>query len=265
MKLRCTLLALAAALALALSLPNGLHAADTPPVFNATLTVGKEHRFILISAGGKTSSFLKLGDTFEGYALKAYDPKAGALDLEHDGKTVRVTLVADAAVTNAPLAPTPATLADAQAILNKIHIDEMLNRTLATQRKVFASQIERIGQNFPGADPADVEDLKKRMTDLFESALDVGKLKEDLTRIYSESFSKDELDQLSAFYDTPLGQTLLAKQPEIQQKMQASVMPRMAELGPKIQGMARDFALQQRAKMNGTPAPAPATAPAPKP
>ena len=258
MKLRLFIFALASALA--------LHAADTTPVFNATLTVGKEHRFVLVSPAGKTSQFLRLGDSFEGYTLKAYDPKASALDLEHDGKTVRVTLVSDAAVGNGPLAPTPATLADAQAILNKIHIDDLLDRTLAQQKKLFTTQISRIDQNFPNADPADLADLKKRIMAEFESVLDVGKMKEDITRIYSETFSREELDQISAFYDTPLGQTLLAKQPEVQQKMQASIMPRMAELGPKIQSMARDFAMEQQAKSAAAQnVVAPTPAPAPKP
>lgn len=265
MKLRLFLFALASTLALA--------AADAPPVFNATLTVGKEHRFILVSSAGKTSSFLKVGETFEGYTVKAYDAKSATLDLEHDGKVVRVTLASDASVANAPAAsatPVHATIEDAQAILNKIHIDDMLERTLAQQKKVFATQIDRIGQNFPNADPAAVEDLKKRMTELFESTLDAGKMKDDLTRIYSETFTKDELNQISSFYDTPLGQTLLAKQPEIQQKMQASIMPRMAEMGPKMQSMAREFAMEQKAKMSGgavapSAAPAPAPVPAAKP
>ena len=89
MKLRLILLALASTLA--------LRAADTLPIFNATLTVGKEHRFILVS-GSKTSTFLKLGENFEGYTLKAFDAKTATLDLEHEGKIAHVTLAADAAV-----------------------------------------------------------------------------------------------------------------------------------------------------------------------
>lgn len=260
MKFRLLVLALASAFV--------LHAADTTPLFNATLTVGKEHRFVLVSPAGKTSQFLRLGDSFEGYTLKAYDPKAAALDLEREGKTIRVTLVSDAAVGNAPLASTPATIADAAAVMSKIHIEDLLERSIAQQKKMFTTQIDRIGANFPNADKDDVAALQKKIMAEFESTLDVGKLKDDITRIYSETFSKDELEQISAFYDTPLGHTLLAKQPEVQQKMQASVMPRMAELGPKIQSMARDFAMEQKAKMSGAapaPAPAPAPTPAPKP
>src|SRR5687768_13155499 len=105
MTLRLTLLALASAIA--------LRAADALPLFNATLTVGKEHRFVLVDATGKASSFLRLGEKFDGYTLKSYDAKEGALELERDGKTSRVMLVADAAVTDGPALALPATIEDA--------------------------------------------------------------------------------------------------------------------------------------------------------
>ena len=102
MTLRLTLLALASAVA--------LHAADALPQFNATLTVGKEHRFVLVDATGKASSFLRLGEKFAGHTLKAYDPKTGVLELERDGKISRLTLVADAAVGSGPELAMPATI-----------------------------------------------------------------------------------------------------------------------------------------------------------
>lgn len=228
-----------------------LRAADGLPVFNATLTVGKEHRFVLVSSTGKASEFIRIGDTFEGFKLKAYDAKTSTLDVERDGTVSHLTLAADAAVTHAALAPTPATIADAAAVMNKMQIDAMLERTVAQQKKMFSTQIESIGRNFPNADKADLEVFQKKLLAEFESVLDVGRMKSDITRIYSETFSKEELNQISAFYDTPLGQLLLTKQPEMQQKVQASILPRMAELGPKIQSMARDFAMEQKSKQQG--------------
>jgi hypothetical protein len=53
MKFRLTLLALFSALA--------VRAADALPQFNATLTVGKEHRFVLVHANAKPTAFHPLG------------------------------------------------------------------------------------------------------------------------------------------------------------------------------------------------------------
>jgi hypothetical protein len=259
MKLRLLILALASTLV--------LHAADPLPVFNATLTVGKEHRFILIS-GSKTSPFLKLGDAFEGYTLKAFDAKTSTLDLEREGKTSHVTLAADASVENGPAAstaPVHATIADAAALMNKMHLDDVLQRTVDMQRKAIGNSVSGIGKNFPNASPEDVAAFQQKVMDMVNSSLDPVKMKDDITRIYSETFSKDEVDQISAFYDTPIGQVMLAKQPEVQQKMQTAMMQTAGQIGPKIQSMARDFVLEQKAKLGGAPAPAAAPAPSPAP
>ncbi len=263
MKLRPFLPALLIA-ALALSLSNGLRAAEALPVFNATLAMGRETRFLLQGIAGKTSPWLKVGDSFDGYVVKAYDAKAAALDLERDGKVARITLVSEGSVTNAPAAPTPATLADATALMNKIHLEDVLERAVSQQRKMIGASVGSIGKNFPNAAPEDVATLEKNIMDMVNASLDPVKMKEDVTKIYSETFSKDELDQISAFYDTPFGQVMLAKQPEVQAKMQTAMMQSAGQIGPKIQKMARDFAIEQKTKMSGGAAPAPA-APAPKP
>src|SRR5688500_7193170 len=130
-------------LVFSLAIATFVHAAEALPKFNATLTVGKEHRFVLIDSSAKASSFLALGESFAGYKLKAYDAKSGALDVERDGKLSRLTLVGDAAVANAAPAALPGTIADAQGVLNKMNFEEMMERTLQGQRKVLATQFQR--------------------------------------------------------------------------------------------------------------------------
>jgi uncharacterized protein len=237
------------------------YAADQLPLFNATLTVGKDHRFMLVSQPeGKSSSWLKIGDSFEGYTLKAFDAKANALDLERDGKVSRVAIVADAAVEKgAASTSTVATLADAEAVMNKIHIDEMLDRTVEVQKKMVWTSIERtMIAKLPDSAKDDVAGFRQKVMDEVGKLLDPAQMKADITKVYSETFSKEELNQISSFYDTPLGQTLLAKQPEIQEKMQTAMMPRMSELAPKLQQLGRDFGAQMKAKQaaaagGGTP------------
>lgn len=261
MKLRILLFALGCAVS--------LRAADALPLFNATLTVGKNHRFVLVDAHGKASPFLALGETFAGYTLKSYDPKAGALELEKDGVVSRVTLVADAATASAPAARIPATVADAEAVLNKMHFEEMMERAMKGQKKMLAAQFERMGAQMAarGADPADVVEFQKKITAEVFSAIDAKTLKNDVSKIYSEVFSKEELDQISAFYGTPLGEMLNARQPEVQEKLGAIVQGRMMEVMPRVQKMGAEFAAQQKAKRAAATgaAPAPGSAPIPDP
>ncbi len=259
MKLRLTLLALATAIA--------LRAAEALPLFNATLTMGKEHRFVLVDAHGKASSFLALGESFAGYKLKHFDAKEGALELEKDGKVSRVTLVADAATVGAPAAKIPATIADAEAVLNKMKFEEMMERAMQGQKKMLANQFQKMSAQMAaqGADPADVAAFQKKIADEVFGVLDAKVLKNDVSKIYSEVFSKQELDQISAFYSTPLGEMLNAKQPEVQEKLGTIIQGRMMEVMPRVQKMGQEFAQQQKAKKAaGGAAPSPVPPPAPK-
>ena len=244
-----------------------LRAAESLPLFNAILTVGKEHRFVLLDASGKTSSFLTLGESFGGYKLKAFDAKAGVLELERDGRVSRVTLMSDAAIANAPAAKIPATVADAEVVLNKMKFEEMMERAMQGQKKMLAAQFQKMGAQMgaQGADPAEVTAFQKKITDEVFSVLDAKTLKNDVSKIYSEVFTKQELDQISAFYSTPLGEMLNTKQPEVQEKLGTIIQGRMMEVMPRVQKMGQEFAAQQKAKKAAAGgAAAPATSPAPK-
>lgn len=246
----------------ALLLAVGLHGAESAvPLFNATLSIGREHRFVLVDGQGKASSFLSLGETFAGFKLKAYDQKAGVLELERDGRIHQVTLVADGAIKDMPPPPVPATIADAESVLNKMHFEEMMERALGQQKKLVAAQFQQVGARMvaQGVDPAEAAAFQKKLTDEVLTILDPQQLKTDVTKIYSEVFTKQELDQLGAFYTTPLGEMLSAKQPAVQEKLGAIVQGRMAEVMPRVQKMGAEFAAAQKAKA------AAGTTPAPKP
>ncbi|HVZ65005.1 MAG TPA: DUF2059 domain-containing protein [Opitutaceae bacterium] len=233
------------------------HAADSVPLFNAVLSMGKTHRFVLAQPDGKASDWLNLGDTFQGYTIKAFDPATSTLDLERDGKTVQVKLVGDAATMNAPL-PTKATIADAQALLNKMHFEEMIAKALEGQKKAMASMVDQMAAQ-SGRSNVNKEDMvafQGKMMDEIMAAMNPSEMKDDVAKIYSDVFTKDELAGLSDFYSTPAGEALTAKQGEIQQKMQALMMPRMMAAMPKIRQMAQDFAAQQKAKAAAAAAPA---------
>lgn len=242
MKFRLTILAIASAVA--------LHAADALPLFNATLTVGKEHRFVLVDANGKASTFLRLGETFDDYKLKSYDAKGGALELERDGKTSRVTLVADAAVVAGPAAALPATIQDANVVLNKMRFEEMMDRVIGQQRKAMAANFEQMASRMTqqGVDKQEVGAFQKRLMDEVMSAMEPQQMKSDMAKIYSEVFTKQELDDMAAFFSTPLGQVMAAKQPDVQEKLGAAVQSRMMEVMPRVQQMGRDFSAQQKAR-----------------
>ena len=245
MKLRPVLFTL-----FALATAFALRAAEALPVFNAALTVGRDHRFVLVGADGTSSGFLSIGQSFAGYRLKAYDPQGPALDVERDGKVTRLALADDAKVKHADATPVRGTLADAEAVLNAMNYEQMMEKTMASARRQQGTMVDRMmGQMLPaGADRDAAVAFQKRMMDEIMSAKNFSEMKGEMTKVYSEVFTKDQLAALGSFYQSPAGQALSDKQPEIAEKMSALMMPRMMAMMPKIQQMVKDFAQEQKAK-----------------
>jgi uncharacterized protein len=245
MKLRLALLALA----LGAAMPA--HAADGVPLFNAALSIGRDHRFVLVNVKGESSGFLAIGQSFAGYTIKAYDAKAAALDLERDGKVTRVTLVADAKVQHKDAAPARATLADAEAVLGAMRFEEMMEKTMAGVRKQQSAMVDRMMAQMPmqsGTDREAAAAFQKKMIDEIMSAMNFSEMKGEVAKIYSETFTKDQLAALGAFYQSPAGQAFSDKQPEIATKMNELMTPRIMAVMPKVQQMAKQFAEEQKAK-----------------
>jgi hypothetical protein len=246
MKLRLFILALASSLA--------LRAADAVPIFNATLAMGRETRFILLSPAGKSSSWLKVGDDFEGYTLKAYDAKATALDLEREGKITRIKLASDASVANAPAAPTPGTLADAEDVLRKMKFGDMMKKMAAQQSKAMEPMLRQAAGQMKGVDPEKYIAFQKKMMDELLWVMAGPETQAAMAQAYSEVFSKDELAGLANFYGTPTGEALIDKQPEVSAKLNAFLMPRMMEMMPKMKQMQQDFMTEAKAGQAAAPA-----------
>lgn len=258
MKLRLTVLGLL--------LATALRAADALPVFNATLTVGKEHRFVLVNPTGKASGFLAVGESFDGYRLKSYDPKSGVLEVEKAGKVSPLTITADAAVVNAPATPAKATLDDAKTVLAAMNFEAMMDKTLAGVKKGQAAMIDQMISKMapPGASDEtkkEIAEMQKKVLETMMAGLSGEEMKNDVAKIYSEVFSKDELRQLGEFYQSPLGQVFTDKQPELTEKINGLMAPRMMAAMPKVQEMMRDFAMQQKAKRDAAKAAGGAAAP----
>jgi hypothetical protein len=250
-------------------------AAEALPLFNATLTVGKEHRFVLVSAGGRTSPFLRIGETFEGYKITGYDPKVDALDLEKDGRTTRITLVGDAAVGEAKPADTKATVADAEELMRVMKFDELMKSVMEAQKKAIgntlqqasAQSLARLGLNVSDEDKAAFLALQKEAVEDSLKVVVGPEMRNAMVKIYSETFTKQELDAVSAFYSTPAGQALNAKQPVVQEKMMGVMMPLVVQAQQGAQAKVREFTNQLRGKYGAAPLPGspPAAAPTPSP
>lgn len=254
-------------LAIAALAAGTIQAADSVPLFNAQMTTGAESRFVLLSADGQASGWLRLGDEFDGYKLKRFDAAAGALELERDGRTVKVMLVAEAAVKDGPAAvvATKATLADAENVLKVMKFEELMKKLAEQQSKTMAPMFKQMAERMKleGVDQEKFVALQQKIVGEMMNAMSAPDVQQAMAQVYSDVFSKEELTAMANFYATPVGQAMVDKQPEVTQKLNGVLMPKMMAMMPRIQQMTQQFAAEQKAAHAATPvAPAPA-APAP--
>jgi len=78
-------------------------------------------------------------------------------------------------------------------------------------------------------------DVQKGLMELLRRKMSWEKMKPQYVRIYSESFTEEEVTGMINFYRTPAGRSMLDKLPMVMAKSMELVQPLMKDLTPEIQ------------------------------
>ncbi len=228
-------------LALLLALAPAARAADDLPQFRSVLIDGQTNLFSLADGSG-AGRWVKLGEAFDGWKLASFDPVTQRLTLTRDGETRELGL-ADGSLANGST-PVAATVADADALLEKMRFEEMIEKALTTQQEAMAESMGQMmgKQKMSDADRARMAEFQQRAMKVMIDEMDIPGMRADVAKIYAGTFSAAELKAQADFYTTAGGQAMIDKQPALQQRIAELMMPRMMAAMPKIQAMAAEFA-----------------------
>jgi hypothetical protein len=209
----------------------------------------------------KTLRLLLIAPFFAGTALVAQY----AVPVEYVPPTP-----APAAVTPPPVQVDPVVAAD--AVLKAMHYDEMMDKAVDQQKQAALAYTRQMLEkmNLPGTSPQDLKAFEEKAMGAAWAGLSPKDIHANAVRVYDQVFTTDELVAIADFYNSPVGQSITAKQPQVQQKIMAGLRQQMMQVMPKIQQMTRDFSAKQQAKAAEDAAKAaaakpsaPATAPLP--
>lgn len=84
-----------------------------------------------------------------------------------------------------------------------------------------------------------IEAVSNDFAAAFGEAIDVEKLKVDLAAVYAEMFDESELQAMIDFYRTPVGQKLVARTPELTQKIAVMTQSSMQDMFPRIDAIMK--------------------------
>lgn len=246
--------------------PGVASAAESPanPLLRSVLIDGDTRLFSLADATG-TGTWVKLGASFGDWKLDSFDVATQTLTISRAGVSKDLKLETAQIAAAEPAA----TLAEADAVLQKMRFEEMIEKTLRAQQESMAKSMSSMGRmgnkNMSETEAAALADFQAKMIKTMFEDMDFPGMRKDMAKAMSEVFTPSELRAQADFYSTPAGQAVVDKQPELQTRMSEILMPRMMASMPKIQTMAKEFAAEQKAAKDAAKAAAAKAAAAPAP
>ncbi len=213
-------------------------AEETPDIqLRGILDIGSERAFSLSNKAGSKSNWSRIGQSFNGYLLQAFDMDNKVLTVENGGEKIQLTLVAAVEATEAT-GTFEERLAEAARVMHLMNFDTMMEETIAVQEEsmsdMLRQQLSSIGAEL---DEEYIQFQSKVFGEMFDE-IDWEPIKQGMSEVYAEVFTKDELMGMSHFYTTPAGKASIEKMPEVQQKTLQVMMPPMMKAS---ENMAKKF------------------------
>ncbi|MDP6038480.1 MAG: DUF2059 domain-containing protein [Candidatus Latescibacteria bacterium] len=132
-------------------------------------------------------------------------------------------------------------LALAEKLLNSMKIQDTIEQSFAAAKQMLPAQMQKM-QHQMGKSDSDPEALVKseKMMDMISQELSWEKLKDQYIALYADVFTEAELKGLLAFYESPIGQKFVNKQPELTKRSMILTNRIMLKVVPKMQKMIKE-------------------------
>jgi len=117
-----------------------------------------------------------------------------------------------------------------EELLVVMKADKLVDQIFDQMNTVLASQLGAAGDG-----KSIMADVQPELMAAIRRRMSWDKMKAQYVRIYSESFSEEEVGAMVTFYKTPAGKSMLEKLPIVMQKSMEIVQPIMKDLNPEIQ------------------------------
>jgi hypothetical protein len=140
--------------------------------------------------------------------------------------------------------------ADDASEIAKIHELLKLTKVEQTLLQVQQQNLEQIKSGiFQQMSPvkltpdqkAQVDSLADKVAAVMAKALSWHDLEPEYSKLYAETFTEQQIDDLLAFYRSPTGLVIVDKMPVLLKQSTVFVQQRMAAVNPELQSLLKDF------------------------
>lgn len=140
-------------------------------------------------------------------------------------------------------------------LLEVMQAKQLANAAAQQVDDMFSSMLNQAlaGKNVTPEQQKVIEANRAKMRDLMKDLLSWESMERLYLKVYADTFTQSEIDDMTAFYSSPAGHAVIVKLPLAMKNTMSEMQERMKELVPKIQQLAKDTAEQIKAQ--GAPAP----------
>jgi hypothetical protein len=166
------------------------------------------------------------------------------------GLTILLIIVAaQGGMAATPPGSTTPSAASVQALIEASGIHSILDKaTSQYQITIKASMHKALEGKTLNADQQKIEsDAEDKMVALMSQLMSWDTLEPIVADVYTSTYTQDEVNGLTKFYSSPLGKTMINKQPQVMDKTMAEIQSKVQSLVPALKQLQMDTAQQLRA------------------
>jgi hypothetical protein len=118
-----------------------------------------------------------------------------------------------------------------------MNADAMIGQMFEQIKAMTASQVP------PDASPeqlAKAREIQNKVLDLVKARISWEKMRPQYVKLYSETFSDEEISGMLGFYQSPAGRAMLAKMPTLTTKIMEVAQGEMKDVMPELQRIIRE-------------------------
>jgi len=151
----------------------------------------------------------------------------------------------------------PASRDDVILLLRTMHSHDLLQKLLAAQSASMRQLLHDQLMKENGAVPADFEARFMKMTDELNRSMPIDEIMQAMIPAYQKHFTHGDIEAMSAFYSSPVGQKVLEELPAVTQEGMSAAVPILSQyLSQWQERMKRELEPAQKsspAKPGGAP------------
>lgn len=137
------------------------------------------------------------------------------------------------------LADTASHNASAEAFLKLAHADKLGTPVYMQVQQMFAQRFEQT--KAPDSKKAVLDSYQAKANAALDQAIGWNKLKPDMVKLYTSTFSESELKDLVKFYESPLGKKVLEKMPMVTQQSAQLTQQKLESAVPVVNKLLSDM------------------------